>query len=291
MTSYGEIKTNEKECIANSTFVSLFAKRFPAKTHTTRTRNFLRRLFVQRSNWSTYRMAILAFNFKFLMVARIRMELEVSSQNVFTRISFLLQLVSFTVDSDPLWPTESVNITPSHAYFLAHLYTHPLRTCTCMAHKSLVIVTPMSVHGYTNFGLCAHEFQLLFLLDIWWCPQTPLDTVAFTLINIAGETFFWILDMSFFFQRNTCFYFEGALGVRHGGHPFFQSAPTFPISAPRGDHRVSPLRIVDPCCSADGAQCLCPSVGLDGPPVSSSCRLICLIFRLCAFMSAPTALL
>ena len=26
-----------------------------------------------------------------------------------------------------------VNRTPSHAYFLAHLYTHPLRTCTCMA--------------------------------------------------------------------------------------------------------------------------------------------------------------
>ena len=35
-------------------------------------------------------------------VVRIRMELEVSSQNFFARISFLLQLVSFTADSDPL---------------------------------------------------------------------------------------------------------------------------------------------------------------------------------------------
>ena len=30
MTSYGEIKTNEQECSANATFVSVFAKRFPA---------------------------------------------------------------------------------------------------------------------------------------------------------------------------------------------------------------------------------------------------------------------
>ena len=51
-----------------------------AKTHMTRTKKNLRRLPVQRSNWSTYRMAMLAFNFKFLVVARIRMELEVSSQ-------------------------------------------------------------------------------------------------------------------------------------------------------------------------------------------------------------------
>ena len=59
-----------------------------AKTHTTRTK-FLRWLPVQRSNWSTYRMAILAFNFKFLVVARIRMVLEVSSH------FFLLESLSF----------------------------------------------------------------------------------------------------------------------------------------------------------------------------------------------------
>ena len=41
------------------------------KTHTTRTRNFLRRLLVQRSSWSTYWMATLAFTSKFLVVVRI----------------------------------------------------------------------------------------------------------------------------------------------------------------------------------------------------------------------------
>ena len=50
------------------------------KTHTTRTRSFLWRLPVQRLNWPTYRMGILAFNFKFLVVVRTWMELEVSSQ-------------------------------------------------------------------------------------------------------------------------------------------------------------------------------------------------------------------
>ena len=30
MTSYGELKTLKKECITNSTLVSLFAERFPA---------------------------------------------------------------------------------------------------------------------------------------------------------------------------------------------------------------------------------------------------------------------
>ena len=49
-------------------------------------------------------MAILAFNFKFLVVARIRMELEleVSSQIFLESLFFLLHLVSFTVDIDPL---------------------------------------------------------------------------------------------------------------------------------------------------------------------------------------------
>ena len=44
-------------------------------------------------------MGVLAFISKFFMV-RIRMELEVSSQ--FFLLSFLFQLVSFTVDGDPL---------------------------------------------------------------------------------------------------------------------------------------------------------------------------------------------
>ena len=33
-----------------------------------------------------------------------------------------------------------VNRTPSHAYFLLHLYTHPLRTCTCMAQSVVASV-------------------------------------------------------------------------------------------------------------------------------------------------------
>ena len=49
------------------------------KTNTTRTRSFLGRLLLQRSSWPTYRMGILAFISKFLMVVRVRMDLEVSS--------------------------------------------------------------------------------------------------------------------------------------------------------------------------------------------------------------------
>ena len=47
-------------------------------------------------------MAILALISKFLVVVRIRMELEVSSVFFFFLLSFLLQFVSFTVDDDPL---------------------------------------------------------------------------------------------------------------------------------------------------------------------------------------------
>ena len=72
------------------------------KTNTTGTRTILQRLLLHRSSWSTYRMAILAFISKFLVTVRIRMELEVRSQFFFFgRISlFLLQLVSFAVESD-----------------------------------------------------------------------------------------------------------------------------------------------------------------------------------------------
>ena len=60
------------------------------------------------------------------------MKLEVSSQFFFARISlFLLQLYSFTVDSDSFKPTGGVNRTPSYA----SLYTHPLRTCICMVQR------------------------------------------------------------------------------------------------------------------------------------------------------------
>ena len=53
----------------------------------------------------------------------------------------LFQLVSFTVDSDPLYPTGGVNRTPSHAYFLAHsfahMHLHGSRCCsTCLCKKS-----------------------------------------------------------------------------------------------------------------------------------------------------------
>ena len=95
------------------------------KTHKTWTRSFLRRLLVQRSSWPTYRMAILAFIFKFVVVVRIRMELEVTSQCFFcSNLSLLWQLVSFTIDSDPLQPTMCVNRTPSH-----RIFSHALNTC------------------------------------------------------------------------------------------------------------------------------------------------------------------
>ena len=53
-------------------------------------------LLVQRSHWSTYRMAILAFNF--IVVVRIRMELEVTSQ-----IFFLLESLFVTVSFVYSW--------------------------------------------------------------------------------------------------------------------------------------------------------------------------------------------
>ena len=63
-----------------------------AKTHTTRTK-FSPKITCPALELTniTYRMAILAFNFKFLVVARIRMELEVSSY------FFLLESLSFFV--------------------------------------------------------------------------------------------------------------------------------------------------------------------------------------------------
>ena len=119
-----------------------------AKTHTTRKRNFLRILLVQRSNWSTYRMAILAFNFKFLVVARIRMELEVSSlfffESPFYYSWFRLQLVAIHCNRRAVW-TEH----PHTSYFLAHLHTfHPhaphgsrCRT-TCLHKRALIHMSP-----------------------------------------------------------------------------------------------------------------------------------------------------
>ena len=56
------------------------------KTNTTRTRSFLRRLLLQRPSWSTHRMGVLVSISKFLVVVRIRMELEVSS-HFFAQIS------------------------------------------------------------------------------------------------------------------------------------------------------------------------------------------------------------
>ena len=80
---------------------------------------FLRRLLLQRSSWPTYRMAILAFISKFFMVVRIRMELEV---RLLFLLSFSLQLVSFTVDGDPLLPTGCVDRVNSHETFSRHFH-------------------------------------------------------------------------------------------------------------------------------------------------------------------------
>ena len=50
------------------------------------------------------------------------MELKVSSQNVLNCVNlFLLQLVSFTVDGDPLEPTGGVDRNASHVIFVMHL--------------------------------------------------------------------------------------------------------------------------------------------------------------------------
>ena len=60
----------------------------------------------------------------------------------FARISFLLQLVSFTVDSDPTVTDGGCEQThPHNAYFLAHsfahMHLHGSRCCgTCLCKKS-----------------------------------------------------------------------------------------------------------------------------------------------------------
>ena len=80
---------------------------------------------VQRPSWPTYRMAILAFISKFVVVVRIRMELEVSSTKMFAPISlFCPQLDSFTVDSDPLEPTEGCEQNTLTPRIFSHICTH-----------------------------------------------------------------------------------------------------------------------------------------------------------------------
>ena len=89
-------------------------------------------------------MAILAFISKFFVVVRIRMELEVRSHFLLLESLFLLQLVSFTVDSDPLY-TDGVceQNTLTQRIFLAH--TSSLRTqhgprcrTTCLHKRALI---------------------------------------------------------------------------------------------------------------------------------------------------------
>ena len=91
----------------------------------------------------------MAFTSKFLVVVRIRMELEVSSHFFFARVSFLLQLVSFTVDSDPLTDGECVNRTPSHRVFsrtCAHISS--LFTCTAWLKVSHGVSSQQSAHPH-----------------------------------------------------------------------------------------------------------------------------------------------
>ena len=113
-----------------------------AKTHTTRTRDFLRILLVQRSNWSTYRMAILAFNFKFLVLARIRMELEVSSHKFFfARISFFyswfrLQLIAIHCNRRGVWTEHFHTRIFSHICTLI-LCAHAFAWLKVLQHVSL----------------------------------------------------------------------------------------------------------------------------------------------------------
>ena len=124
----------------------------------------------QRTGWQYWPSS------KFLVVVCIRMELEVSSQFFFARISFLLQLVSFTVDSDPLQPTVCVNRTPSHRVFsrtFAHLSS--LFTCTAwlkvlqrVSHKNMFIHTSSRVWSFVvspPIDLFL-SFECLYLLSI-----------------------------------------------------------------------------------------------------------------------------
>ena len=133
-----------------------------------------------------YRMAILAFISRFLVVVRIRMELEVSSQKLFFFLlesPFLLQLVSFRGDSDPLQPTGCVNRTPltlrifSHIcthFILVHMHLHGsrcrsaclLKTCSSTCHRvsDLCVVSP-SIDLFLSFE-CLYLLSILFISSI-----------------------------------------------------------------------------------------------------------------------------
>ena len=117
-------------------------------------KRFLRRLLLQRPSWPTCRMAILAFISKFLVVVRIRMELEVNSQNFyFAQISlfcysrFRLQLIAIHCDRRVC---RQIHLTRDFASTLSSLCTHHIvaqgvARCVCIKHVHPHVITCLSV--------------------------------------------------------------------------------------------------------------------------------------------------
>ena len=81
-------------------------------------------------------------------------------------IFFLLQLVSFTIDSDPLEPTVCVDRYTSHVFLLMH-FAH-LITCisNCMAQDELCLCACASFHLHAIHDVC--------LIVCWLRPRSVL---------------------------------------------------------------------------------------------------------------------
>ena len=163
------------------------------KMHTTRTRSFFWRLLVQRSSWPTYRMAILAFLSKFLVVVRIRMELEVSSQFSYLLESLFFVTGRFRLQSIAIHCNRRKVKTDRHhttffsctfARLMVWLLTAWLKTrrgsmCVCARF------IPSSCHPWCVFELCWSSFcpspvslrllSLLFHTLLVLCPALHLQ--------------------------------------------------------------------------------------------------------------------
>ena len=70
--------------------------------------------------------------------------------------STLLIVTGYMIIQEDMRRGGNMNRTPSHAYFLAHLYTHLLRTCTCMAQGVVarVFVKRALIHMSSRVWLC-----------------------------------------------------------------------------------------------------------------------------------------
>ena len=142
------------------------------KTHTTRTRSFLWRLPVQRSSWSTYRMTILVFNFRFIGEVHIRMELEKWAHNYylfysnlfFVSSGFRLQLIAIHCNRRDVWTERPL----TSRIFLVHVHT--LHPCSHAPHGSRCRTT------------CLHKRALIHMSSrVWLCVVSPpIDLFLFS---------------------------------------------------------------------------------------------------------------